>query len=190
MEERRDAGRVIMAEQEQDFSLPQQEAQNATANDDELLREVTEIEQHLRVIQRERYRVIEDDQRRGRLTPPQMQAMTALFQAGEGGGLTLKELSERMGLAHSTVSGIVDRLERRELVYRQVHPVDRRATRIVMTERVRAYIQQHLQTHVHGPLLDALRRANEAERDAILLGLSTLRRLLTEGTSRPESETT
>ena len=37
-----------------------------------------------------------------------------------GDGLSVKELSRRMGLSHSTVSGIVDRLERRGLVARRV----------------------------------------------------------------------
>ena len=153
--------------------------QETVAKDDELLREVEEIEQHLRLIQREMRRVIEDDQRRTPLTAPQIQAMIALVQANHPDGLTLKELSERMGLAHSTVSGIVDRLERQGLVRRQVNPADRRYKRLNVTESVKAYIQQRLPAHLHGPLLNALRRATIAERTAILTGFSTLRRLLT-----------
>jgi DNA-binding MarR family transcriptional regulator len=108
--------------------------------------------------------------------------MIALTQANHPGGLTLKDLSERLGLAHSTVSGIVVRLERQGLVRRQVNPADRRSTHIEVTEKVNAYIQQHLPAHLHGPLLDVLRRATRAERTGILTGLSTLRRLLkTEG---------
>ena len=42
--------------------------QEAVATDDELLREVEEIERHLRLIRRETHRVIEDDQRRMPLT--------------------------------------------------------------------------------------------------------------------------
>ena len=74
--------------------------------------------------------------------------------------------------------GIVDRLERQGLVRRLVNPADRRSTRIEVTDSVKAYIQQQLPAHLHGPLLDALRRATRAERAAILTGLSTLRRLL------------
>jgi MarR family transcriptional regulator, organic hydroperoxide resistance regulator len=132
--------------------------QEAVATDDELLREVEEIEQHLRLIRRETHRVIEDDQRRTPLTPPQTQAMIALIQANRPDGLTLKDLSERLRLTHSTVSGIVDRLERQGLVRRQVNPADRRSTRIEVTDSVKAYIQQQLPAHLHGPLLDALRR--------------------------------
>lgn len=179
-----------MAEQEQGFPASAQAMQEATNTDEELLRAVAEIEQQLRTIRRDMMRVIEDDQRRAQLTPPQMQAMIALFQAEQSGtseGLTLKELSERMELAHSTVSGIVDRLERRGMVSRQVHPADRRVTCIVMTHAVKAYIEQHLVSHLHGPLLDALRRATRDEREAILTGLSTLRRLLAESQNKYET---
>lgn len=172
-----------MTEQERGTSASAQGMHEAIANDDALLREAAEVEQLLRVIRHEMLRVIRDDQSRGQLTPPQVQAMVALFhanQAGASGGLTLKELSERMGLAHSTVSGIIDRLERRGMVYRQVDPADRRSTRIVMTERVRAYIEQQLMPHLRDPLLAALRRATSEEREAILTGLSTLHRLLTQ----------
>ena len=66
---------------------------------------------------------------------------------------------------------------------RQVNSADRRSTRIDVTKSVKIYIQQHLSAHLHGPLLDALRRATRAEREAIRTGLSTLRllRMETEG---------
>jgi len=167
-----------MKEQYRDYSASLAGIQEAVANDNELLQEVEEIEQHLRLIRREMRRVIEDDQRRMSLTAPQTQAIITLVQALHPEGLTLKELSERMGLAHSTVSGIVDRLESQGLVRRQVNSADRRSTRIDVTESVKAYIQQRLSAHLHGPLLGALRRATKAEREAILTGLSTLRLLL------------
>lgn len=172
-----------MEEQYRDYSASRAGMQETVANDDELLREVEEIEQYLRLIRGEMRRVIEDDQRRMPLTAPQTQAMITLVQAHHPEGLTLKELSERMGLAHSTVSGIIDRLERQGLVRRQVNSTDRRSTRINVTESVKVYIQQRLLAHLHGPLLGALRRATKEEREAILTGLSTLRSLLmaTEG---------
>ncbi|HEX4204935.1 MAG TPA: MarR family transcriptional regulator [Ktedonobacteraceae bacterium] len=176
-----------MTEQDQDSPVSAPAMQEVVETDEELLSEVAEVEQQLRTIRRDMLRVIEDDQSKAQLTAPQMQAMIALFQAGTSEGLTLKELSERMGLAHSTVSGIVDRLERRGMVSRQVSLADRRVTRIVMTNQVRAYIEQRLVSHLHGPLLDALRHATRDEREAILTGLSTLRRLLAETQGKQEA---
>ena len=50
------------------------------------------------------------------LTGPQVSLLQTLAISD---GLTLKQLSERLGLAHSTVSGIVDRLERKAMVSRR-----------------------------------------------------------------------
>jgi DNA-binding MarR family transcriptional regulator len=43
-----------------------------------------------------------------------------------GTGLSLSDLSEKMGLAHSTVSEIVGRLERDGVLRRTTRPEDRR----------------------------------------------------------------
>ncbi len=167
---------------ERDQNIPpvRQEAQEIGTTDQEVLQAVEEIEQHLRVIHRERYRVIEDDERRESLTAPQRQAMIILTQTTHADGMTVKELSEHMGLAQSTVSGIVDRLERKRLLHRHTISTDRRATRLEVSAEVQAYVQQRLPAHLQSPLLDAVQRASRAERSAILLGLTTLRRLLTE----------
>jgi len=39
-------------------------------------------------------------------------------QLARHGGMSVKELSQKVGLSHSTVSGIVDRLERKGLAAR------------------------------------------------------------------------
>lgn len=106
--------------------------------------------------------------------------MIILAQANPSGEMTLKELSARMGLAQSTTSGIVDRLERKGLLHRYVSPADRRATRLEVTDAVKAYLQQQWPEHLHSPLLSAVQRATSAERSAILIGLATLHRLLME----------
>ncbi len=72
------------------------------------------------------------------LTPPQVLALEALVDHHRetGAGLSLSELSRRMGLAHSTVSGIVTRLERRGLLRRTTRPDDRRFVAIELTQPV------------------------------------------------------
>jgi hypothetical protein len=47
-----------------------------------------------------------------------MQALAMLTQASQPESMTLKDLSEHRGLAQSTVSGIVERLEQKKLVHR------------------------------------------------------------------------
>ena len=66
------------------------------------------------------------------LTLPQRNVMQVLVQSD---GLSLKELSKQVGLAHATVSGIVDRLEKRGLVERRQDASDGRFTKIMISER-------------------------------------------------------
>ena len=142
-----------------------------------------EIEEHLSAVRQILRQPVEAEFARGNLTGPQRSVMQALFQ---GGGLTLKELSRRVGLAHSTVSGIVDRLESRGLVQRRPNPGDARASIIQISKRVRAYIRNTLPGIALSPVIAALRGAQPAERVAILEGLRTLRRVV-EGAGRPPS---
>jgi DNA-binding MarR family transcriptional regulator len=116
------------------------------------------------------------------LTAPQVQALEILVdhERSSGTGPTLSELTRRMGLAHSTVSGIVTRLADRELVQRVAHPDDRRYVRVELTESVRQWLERELPVARLAPLAEALRRAQKKERAAVLDGLATLERLLRE----------
>jgi DNA-binding MarR family transcriptional regulator len=145
-----------------------------------LTREAQEIEGHLRAIRQILRRPVEAEFARGNLTGPQRSVMQALFHAD---GLSLKELSGHVGLAHSTVSGIVDRLEKRGMAERRPNPADGRASIIVVSNRVRDYMRDTLPAIVLHPVTAALGRAKPAERAAILAGLRTLRRVV-EATAR------
>jgi len=145
------------------------------AKEPESVRLAREIEQHLSALRQILRRPVEAEFARGNLTAPQRSVMQALFHSG---GLSLKELSRSVGLAHSTVSGIVDRLEKRGLAERRTDPADRRATTIVVSAMVRDYMRNTLPGISAGPLLAALRRAHPAERAAIVNGLRTLRRVV------------
>jgi DNA-binding MarR family transcriptional regulator len=139
-----------------------------------------EIEGHMRAIRQILRRPVEAEFARGNLTGPQRSVMQALFQAG---GLSLKELSRSVGLAHSTVSGIVDRLQKRGMAERRTNPADGRASTIVVTGMVRDYMRDMYPAIALHPVTAALRRAKPAERTAIVEGLRTLRRVV-EATAR------
>ena len=62
----------------------------------------------LRAIQHALRKPLDAQVARGGLTPPQTAVMHEVVARH---GISLKELSKRLSLAHSTVSGIVDRLE-------------------------------------------------------------------------------
>lgn len=134
-----------------------------------------EIDRDLRAIREMIRRPLEAEFARGRLTGPQQSAMHALVQSD---GMSLKELSGRLGLSHSTVSGIVDRLEKRSLVERRTDEKDKRLTRILVSQKVRDYIRDVMPKLSIHPLVEAIGRANQAERRAIVKGLKILRKIL------------
>ena len=147
-------------------------------HDKELLRDAKLIEQQVSFIRRTLLRAFDPDKRRISLTSPQMQVLAMLTQAPQPEGMTMKELSERMELAQSTVSGIVERLEQKRLVRRLTDIADRRRTRIEVTERVKTYMQQDEPLRRLGPLVRALQQATDDERVTVLEGLALLQRLL------------
>jgi DNA-binding MarR family transcriptional regulator len=50
------------------------------------------------------------------------------------GGIKVNELGKRAGLEPSTMTGLIDRMERGGLVFRRNHPTDRRAQVISLTD--------------------------------------------------------
>src|SRR5262245_48133054 len=134
-----------------------------------------DVDRDLRAIRARIRRPLEAAIARGNLTGPQQSVMHALVQSD---GMSLKELSAHLGLAHSTVSGIVDRMEERGLLERQTDQADRRVTRIGVTPKVRSFVRDAVPGLSIHPLVGAIGRANAAERRAIVEGLKTLRRVL------------
>ena len=60
--------------------------------------------------------------------------INALANLGEGGALSIRQLSERTGTRASTLTGLLDRLENRGYVTRELDPADRRSFRLPLTE--------------------------------------------------------
>jgi DNA-binding MarR family transcriptional regulator len=161
---------------------------------DATLAEAARIAAHLDGIRRALRRSIWAEVRRLplRLTPPQVLAMQVLVDNARDqqapAGLSLSQLSERMGLAHSTVSGIVSRLERHGLVQRTTRPDDRRYAHIQITDPVRDWVERDLPALRLQPLATALDQATDDERAVVLRGLVILQRLIeTEPTAAAPS---
>jgi DNA-binding MarR family transcriptional regulator len=65
------------------------------------------------------------------LSPSQFNILNLLHDQPEG--MTQIELSRFLLMNRSNVTGLLDRLEKRHLAARRVHPADRRAYRVVLT---------------------------------------------------------
>ncbi len=69
------------------------------------------------------------------ITPVQFYVFSVLW---ENDGMKFKDLAERMNLDGSTLTGILDRMERGGYVKREDDPEDRRSLLVYLTEQARA----------------------------------------------------
>ena len=137
------------------------------------------------MIQRSMRQRLQAEFARGNLTGPQRMVMYALVRSQ---GLSLKQLSEAVSLAHSTVSGIVDRLAQQGLIERQTLATDRRITLLVASQAVRQFLDTRMPELALHPLLEALQQATSSERKAITKGLDILTRILSSTATGSDTE--
>ncbi len=149
--------------------------QQASSPDESLVKLAQEMDQHLNVIRQKLREPLETEFARGNLTGPQRMVMHALVLSQ---GLSLKQLSAQVSLAHSTVSGIVDRLQARGMVIRRRDESDGRASVIAPSSEVRDFLANRMPELAITPLAEALRAASDTERVTILRGLRKLRALV------------
>lgn len=105
------------------------------------------------------------------LTGPQGVLMGTLAHHGE---MKVSELSERIGLSNSTVSGILDRLENQGLVERTRSKDDRRVVYIKVTDEFRKQSQKHFE-EINSKIEQMMNKATPEELDKILEGMKTLK---------------
>ncbi len=137
--------------------------------------DVEQIERDLGSIRRALRKPLDTQVAKGNLTVPQTNVMQAVVR---NAGISLKELSQAMSLAHSTVSGIVDRLEKRGMLERRPDASDGRISRIYPAAVVVEFVRDQIPILTRSPLEAAIERATAAERVAIGAGLRRLRELL------------
>lgn len=146
----------------------------ARPRDSGLAREVEETLTAIRVLWRDLFRNPFAEAEASGLTGPQVRLVATVVRSGP---ISLTELSQTLGVSHSTASGIVDRLEARGLLRRTPDAADRRRTTIALTDIVTRYVRE-LEAGPDARLAGALARASPNQRRAISRGLRTLRELL------------
>jgi DNA-binding MarR family transcriptional regulator len=108
---------------------------------------------------------------RSGLTAAQVSVISLL---GTNHSMTLGELSRELEMSHSTVSGIVDRLETKQLVERRPSAHDRRYVQISLAQHVANQAPALSDDGPIGRLEAVLREATADERRSIKEGLALL----------------
>lgn len=79
------------------------------------------------------------------LTPPQFDVIATL---GNTEGMSMKDLAEATLVTKGTLTGIVDRLEKKGLVRREVPPENRRSFTVVLTREGETLFGDTFSTHI------------------------------------------
>ncbi|KLU65227.1 HTH-type transcriptional regulator MgrA [Desulfosporosinus acididurans] len=88
-------------------------------------------------VMRKLYRYYESNLSTYGITPSQFYVLTVVW---ENDGLKFKELAKRLEMDGSTLTSILDRMERQDLVERRDDPEDRRSLLVCLKEKARANI--------------------------------------------------
>lgn len=108
------------------------------------------------------------------VTMPQSMVIGMLIKRGT---MKVSDLSEALGFTNSTTSGILDRLEKQDIIRRERTPEDRRVVYITITD---AFKEKHngFESCFSQNFEKLLQGADEDELSTILKGLTTLKKVL------------
>jgi DNA-binding MarR family transcriptional regulator len=108
------------------------------------------------------------------ITLPQSLVIGALFKFGE---MKISELSRRLNLSNSTISGIIDRLEKQQLVKRTRSEEDRRIVYVKVTPRF-GEIHKSFHKELERKFEDLLSSGAPEDIEKIIAGLTILKSIL------------
>ncbi|QGU94357.1 MarR family transcriptional regulator [Clostridium bovifaecis] len=109
------------------------------------------------------------------LTTPQIMVLSTL---GKNGSMKLSDISEKLNLSNSTISGIVDRLEKQDYVERIRSKEDRRVVYVSVCEKSKNIMHTAIHEKIQESLRKKLTKADQGQIDDIIKGLEILKELL------------
>jgi DNA-binding MarR family transcriptional regulator len=101
-------------------------------------------------IHRAMKRFIEGQMKTFEITPPQFEVLLTLW---ERDGLALNELGKILARDGPTITGIIDRMEQKQLVNRKRDPSDRRCIKVVLTPKALG-LKEKMTSHLQASLKD------------------------------------
>ena len=100
------------------------------------------------------------------------------------GSLTMGELATNIGASLPTVTGIIDRMVKRELVERQRDDTDRRIVKVCLTPKGKEQISR-FHCHKHEQMRPIIALLNNEDRKSFLRILTTMVNEITKRNSTP-----
>lgn len=118
------------------------------------------------------------------ITLPQGLVIATLISSGE---MKISDLSRKIGLSNSTISGIVDRLEKQQLVERTRSEEDRRIVYVKVTPKS-DWIHEGIHRRAQENFEDLLKTGTPEEIETVIEGLTILKKILLVGSKDLEAE--
>jgi len=110
------------------------------------------------------------------ITAPQGMVIGVLSRHGK---MKVSELSDKMGLSNSTVSGIIDRLEKQEMVERERSKEDKRVVYVSLCPKFEE-TNQSFHKKVEESIGNVVNKGTHEDIDKIVDGFTILKRLLND----------
>ncbi|MCF7928436.1 MAG: MarR family transcriptional regulator [Spirochaetales bacterium] len=130
-----------------------------------------ELDKHSKYLQEKHY-----------ITVPQIITLREIY---EHGPISFSELTRIVSLNNSTVTGIVDRLERQKLVQRTRTSKDRRRIDLIITEEGVQFLQ-NTPPPIQENFVNGLDTMSEEKVETILWSIDTILELLTDRSDHPD----
>jgi len=108
------------------------------------------------------------------ISSAQLNCILTLFEYGP---LPLSKIANHMMVNSSTVTGVVDRLEKKGLAERMRNSPDRRVITIQLTEAGNA-LAQHAPPPIQQKIIDGLKKTDSAKKEQIVSSLNMLSAML------------
>ncbi|GAB4074009.1 MarR family transcriptional regulator CosR [Barrientosiimonas marina] len=118
------------------------------------------------------------------LTPPQMMILHYLYNHN---GCMVSDISQDLHLAASTVSSILDRLERNDFITRQRKQADKRVVQVILSQRALDW-KDSLRANLDGTMERMVRNATDDELEQIISGLQLMKDVLNRNIQTEEGE--
>jgi MarR family transcriptional regulator, organic hydroperoxide resistance regulator len=118
------------------------------------------------------------------ITAPQGMVIGTLSKYGK---MKISDLGNQLGLTNSTISGIIDRLEKQDMVIRERSLEDKRVVFVSITPKFKE-ITQDFHNKIEENITNIMNRGTPEEIIKIAEGLNTLKKLL--GTNKKNDEGT
>jgi MarR family transcriptional regulator, organic hydroperoxide resistance regulator len=112
------------------------------------------------------------------ITVPQIRVMSEIAQKP---GMSVKDLTAILPISQSTISGIIERLEKKGLLRKTPHPSDRRLTLLYVSEETQLFLSTKLNNFYSSILEEHFAGISEDEKNTVIKGISILETCLNRG---------